>query len=145
MSEFYRHRQIGYLTVVLVIALCILIALIMYIEGLNWVALAVLAILAVSLVFFSSLTVVIDQDTLEIRFGAGIVRKRFRLSDIESCGRVRNPWYYGWGIRSIPHGWLFSVSGLDAVEIVMKTGKTYRIGTDEPEALEAAIRRAIVH
>jgi len=145
MSEFYRHRQIGYLTVVLVIALCILIALIMYMEGLNWVALAVLAILAVSLVFFGSLTVVVDQDTLEIRFGAGIVRKRFRLSDIESCRRVRNPWYYGWGIRLIPHGWLFSVSGLDAVEIVMKTGKTYRIGTDEPEALEAAIRRAIVH
>lgn len=52
MSDFYRHRQIGYLTVVLVIALCILIALIMYMEGLNWVALAVLAILAVSLVFF---------------------------------------------------------------------------------------------
>ena len=49
-----------------------------------------------------------------------------------------------WVGNPLDPSWL-ALQGLDAVEIVMKTGKTYRIGTDEPEALEAAIRRAIVH
>jgi hypothetical protein len=49
---------------------------------------------------------------------------------------VRNRWWWGWGIRRIGRGqWLFNVSGLDAVELSMKNGKTYRIGTDEPQRL----------
>jgi hypothetical protein len=38
---------------------------------------------------------------------------------------------------------IFNVSGLDAVEIKMKNGKIYRIGTDEPKQLERAILQAI--
>ncbi len=38
--------------------------------------------------------------------------------------------------------WLFNVSGRDAVELKMKSGRTYRIGTDRPDALEAAVRAA---
>lgn len=53
------------------------------------------------------------------------------------------PLYYGWGIHLTPHGWLYNVSGSDAVEIRMKTGKKYRIGTDVPEELERAISRSI--
>jgi len=56
---------------------------------------------------------------------------------------VKNPWYYGWGIRFTPHGWLYNVSGLHAVEIELKNGKKYRIGTDVPENLEKAIREFI--
>ena len=52
----------------------------------------------------------------------------------------KNRWYNGWGIRLIPRGWIFNVSGFDAVEIQMKNGRRYRIGTDEPEALLAAIQ-----
>ena len=38
------------------------------------------------------------------------------------------------------NGWLFNVSGLQAVEIFLRSGKKYRIGTDEPERLVEAIR-----
>jgi hypothetical protein len=38
-----------------------------------------------------------------------------------------------------PKMWIYNVSGFDAVEIKMKDGKTYRIGTDEPEKLEQTI------
>ena len=104
------------------------------------VAFVVLAILAV---LFGTLTAVIRDDTLEIRFGPGPIRKRFSLRDIESCQAVRNHWYWGWGIRLTPHGWLYNVSGLDAVEIRMKTGKKYRIGTDVPRKLERAILESL--
>jgi hypothetical protein len=36
---------------------------------------------------------------------------------------------------------MFNVSGLDAVEIEQTDGKGFRIGTDEPKRLEAAIRK----
>ncbi|MFH1253014.1 MAG: hypothetical protein V1664_01635 [Candidatus Uhrbacteria bacterium] len=60
---------------------------------------------------------------------------------IKTTKAVRNSWYCGWGIRLTSHGWLFNVSGLSAVEITMKNGRSYRIGTDEPEKLTAVITR----
>jgi hypothetical protein len=87
--------------------------------------------------------VVIWEEELEARFGPGPIRKRFKLNEIESCQVVKNHWYYGWGIRLTPHGVLYNVSGFHAVEIKLRTGKKFRIGTDVPQELEEAIRQAI--
>ena len=43
-----------------------------------------------------------------------------------------------------PRMWIYNVAGLDAVEIKLRNGKTYRVGTDEPKKLEQAILRKIV-
>jgi hypothetical protein len=128
--------------IVLVIGL-VFIACLMAVYGFNWIPFIVLIILGVCLVLFATLTVMIEEDVLEIRFGPGVIQKKYPLKDIESCLIVKNPWYYGWGIRLTPHGWLYNVSGLHAVEIKMKTGKKYRIGTDVPNDLEKAIRQSI--
>jgi hypothetical protein len=56
---------------------------------------------------------------------------------------VTNPWWYGWGIRLIPGGWMWNITGNQAVELKLKSGRLLRIGTDEPEALETAIRTRI--
>jgi hypothetical protein len=105
-------------------------------------ALVVFVLLLVAMVVYSSLTVVVTDEALEARFGPGLVRRRYQLVDIASSKAVRNHWYYGWGTRFTPHGWLYNVSGLDAVEVEFNTGKTVRIGTDEPEALDGAIQEA---
>ena len=68
-----------------------------------------------------------------------IIRKNFPLKEIEAYRVVKNPWYYGWGIRFTPRGWLFNVSGFSAIELQMKNGKRYRIGTDDPDNLAAAL------
>ena len=67
------------------------------------------------------------------------LRMRANKKEIEAQP-VTNKWYYGWGIKRTPHGWLFNVSGLQAVEITLRSAKKYRIGTDEPERLADAIR-----
>jgi len=139
----YQHAQIGHLTIIALAIVLLFIACLMVFYGFNWIAFAVLIILGVCLVLFATLTVVIEEDILEIRFGPGIIRKKFLLKDIESCQVVKNPWYYGWGIRLTPHGWLYNVTGSHAVEIKMKTGKKYRIGTDVPNDLEKAIGQSI--
>jgi len=130
----------------IIIALAIGLFFIVYlmtVYGFNWIAFTVLIILGVCLVLFATLTVVIEEDVVEIRFGPGVIREKFPLRDIESCQIVKNPWYYGWGIRLTPHGWLYNVSGSYAVEISMKTGKKYRIGTNVPNDLEKVIQQSI--
>jgi hypothetical protein len=63
----------------------------MAIYGFDWISFAVLIILRVCLVLFATLTVVIEKDVLEVRFGPGVIRKKFLLKDIESCQIVKNP------------------------------------------------------
>ena len=143
MIKCYQHAQIGYLIIIVLAIGLLFIAYLMAVYGFNWIAFAILIVLGVCLVLFATLTVVIGEDVLEIRFGPGVIRKKFPLKDIASCQVVKNPWYYGWGIRLTPHGWLFNVSGFYAVEIRMKNGKKYQIGTDVPHDLEKAIRESI--
>jgi hypothetical protein len=143
MIKRYEHTQVGYLIIAVMAAVMVLIGVVLANAGINWIAIGVLVVIAVALVLFSSLTVVIREDELEARFGPGPIRKRFKLNEIESCQVVKNHWYYGWGIRLTPHGVLFNVSGFHAVEIKLRTGKKFRIGTDVPQELEEAIRQAI--
>ena len=107
----------------------------------GWVLIIVLFIVG----SFSTLNVTIDETDLKIKFGYGLYKKKFELNQIVSAKSVKNHWYYGWGLRYWPRNntWIFNVSGFDAVEFVMKDGKTFRIGTDEPEELESALNQAI--
>ena len=140
--ERYRHTQIGYLLLVALGGGLALILCLMAITGFNGVAAIAAVILAGCLWIFSSLTVTVDGDKLEVRFGPGFIRLSFLLSDIAAHRVVINPWYYGWGIKLIPGGWLYNVSGFRAVELQMANGKRYRIGTDDAEGLAQAIEEA---
>ena len=108
-----------------------------------WVMLALGAVMLLALALFHSLTVEILRGELRIRFGVGLIRKRFAIAEIVEVHPIRTRWWYGWGIRLTPHGWLFNVSGFDAVKIELSSGKKYVIGTDEPDRLHAAIESAI--
>ena len=93
---------------------------------------------------FDSMTVKVSRTYVSLKFGIGIIRKRFAIIDVQKAIIVRNRWYYGWGIRLTPHGWLYNVSGLDAIEIQLRNGRKYRIGTDEPVELLSVIHSAIL-
>jgi len=88
---------------------------------------------------FHSLTVEVYSGRVLIRFGIGWIRKSVDLAHVTGCKMVRNSPLYGWGIRFIGRGWLYNISGLDAVELEFTNGRILRIGTDEPERLQAAI------
>ncbi|MCD6390426.1 MAG: hypothetical protein J7L92_00265 [Dehalococcoidia bacterium] len=145
MIRHYEHTQVGYLIIVALVAAMVTIGIILATAGVHWIAIAVLVVLAIALVLFSNLTVVISEEELLVQFGPGVIRKRFKLNEIESCQAIKIPWYYGWGIRLTPQGMLFRVSGFHAVQIKLIRGKEYLIGTDVPQELEEAIRQAISH
>jgi len=140
MNTVYTRTQIGYMSIAVLTGALFFITYLVCNYGLHFISLTLMVILGLFLVFFSTLTVSLDDSYLKIQFGSGLISKKFSLRDIESCLVVKNPWYYGWGIHLSPHGWLFNVSGLHAVEIRMKTGSKYRIGTNAPVELEKAVR-----
>ncbi len=148
--ERYKHTQIGYLMIVITLVVLVFFAWLQITaraeppsvdSGTNFAITAIMALILFVLASFGTLTVAIDDQFLKLYFGWGIFRKKFPLAEIVSVRKVRNHWYYGWGIRLWfwPKMWIFNVSGFDAVELTMKSGKIYRIGTDEPGALEDAL------
>lgn len=149
----YRHKQIA--TVILVV-----LSLGLVLVGLSFInllatdelrslhALCMLTlsglVLAVCLLLFYAMTIEVrDDGTMLLRFGIGIITRRIDLSEVRSITPVTNPWYYGWGIRLVPGGWLYNVSGTHAVELLFANGKKIRIGTDEPERLVIALNNAV--
>ena len=145
----YQHTQTGLLTRRLLRAISIItagsglfVALRSTLRSIPLLASS--AIVFACAILFDSLTVRVSNDHVEIRFGIGMIRKQFNVDNIKTATIVKNKWYYGWGIRLTPHGWLYNVSGLDAVEILMHNGKQYRIGTDQPNELHNAINSVLM-
>jgi hypothetical protein len=139
---YYRHTQIGTMILLVMIVIIVLTIMVIVRTAPNPVVVAVLGVLLLVSAMFASLTVTVTTEAVRIRFGPGPIGKSFPLAEIHSARAVRNHWVYGWGIRLTPHGWLFNVSGLDAVELTMSDGKRYRVGTDQPRELLTAIQQA---
>jgi len=139
MGARYEHTQVGRLILSLVLPMAALLLVLPAILGWHPALLTGVGALVAIAVLFGSLTVKVEEGLVTARFGPGPVRFRFRRDQIVSARAVRNPWWYGWGIRITPHGRLLNVSGLDAVEIVLRGGRRWRIGSDEPRRLLAAL------
>ena len=88
---------------------------------------------------FNRLTVTVGSGEVRSSFGWGWPRRVIALRDITGFQVVRNRWYYGWGIRWVPRGSMFNVWGLDAVELLLASGRRFRIGSDQPHDLAAAL------
>ena len=138
----YEHTQVGH---VIIWSLLAIILIVSGFAGLSHreIPLVVSIILLVCLVLFYKLRITIEDETLCASFGPGIIRKRVRLAEIVGCEPIRIRWWYGWGIHLTPFGWLYNVSGLDAVAITLRAGRKFALGTDDPHGLLAALRAAI--
>ena len=141
--ERYSHTQstVAWIIVVALVEAALVASVL--IAGLPPIALigvllATSVVVVVGLVF-SRLTIEVHDEGVTARFGTGWPRRFVPFSRITSAHRVRNSPWVGWGLRWIPGGSVWNVWGLEAVEITMNGGKRWRLGTDEPEALLAAL------
>ena len=140
----YEHSQSGVLALPLFVGLTVVLLGAIALSdagssGLVWMAIF-LAFVGLVLFAFNRLTVSVDDEAVVVRFQFGWPARRFELAEIHRVDVVQNKWWYGYGIRLTPQGWMYNVWGLDAVQLNMSEGKSFRIGTDEPEALAAALR-----
>ena len=141
MANRYQHTQPGTVIRVFIGSTVILMVVLAFFAT-QWLLVPAALLLGVY-VFFHSLTVDIDEGDIHIALGIGVIHRSIPLANISSCQVVRTPWYFGWGIRYVFNGWMWNVSGLYAVELTYTNGGHFRIGTDEPDALAAAIEECI--
>ena len=145
----YQHKQLGFILITVFVITFLFLVDLLTLSIIFWhdvmppyvnpllIALTLLVIILA--VLFSSLTIKVSGDQLIWHYTLGFWKKQVALSDIAEARKVRNKWWYGWGIRKIPGGWLYNVSGLDAVEVKLGNGRLIRLGTDEAGKLLAAI------
>lgn len=98
-----------------------------------------MGILGLMLLLMYQLQIEVSDSQVLVRFGMGLIKRRIPVDAMQSVEVVSTKWYYGWGIRLIPNGWLYNVSGTKGIEIQLKTGRVVRIGSVNPEELARVV------
>jgi len=140
VTDNYRHTQTGTLILVATLGMAFAIAVLaILVSKVFWLTVIFLVLVAW---LFHSLTIEITDHTLGWQFGPGWIRKSVPLAEIVSAAPVRTG--PSWGIHWSPRtGWLYNVSGFDAVAVTLRSGKKFALGTDEPQALAARLVEVI--
>lgn len=141
MKAQTSYSQTGYFLIAAMIAgFLILIASFFFAETENpyeqWFFLLAALLMVVPLMLFYKLTIDIDDIKITMFFGSGLIKKEYLISEIKSCIPVKNSIFYGYGIRKIPHGWLYNVQGIKGIELTFKNrNQKIRIGCKEPDVV----------
>ena len=144
-----KYTQFGTFSVAVMLPLLIFLVIMLILTGFKdgipaIIMIFVIVTILICLLIFYKLTIEIDSSHVAFKFGTGMVKKKYALRDIESCRPVKNSALYGIGIRLIPDGWLYNVSGRFAIELTFKNKKSkIRIGTDKPEEVAEAINKLL--
>ena len=135
----YRHTQQAFTPLAIWIGFVVVLGIVVPMEEwARWIGVFVL-VTTLAMLVFSRLTVTVTNEIVVSSFGFGWPKHTEKVSGVRTAYEVRNSWMHGWGIRKISGGWMYNVSGYDAVELDLASGKKFRIGTDEPTDLAAAI------
>lgn len=137
----YEHTQARSLLPVALVIIAVATACVaILIDALYLLATpAVLLLCSVVVHAFSSLTTVVTPDTVRVCFRWGRPKRTIARTRIVEVEIVRNKWWYGWGLRFIPGATMYNVWGLDAVHLRLADDRDFRIGTDDPHGLAAAL------
>jgi hypothetical protein len=143
------YTQFGKFSVIVLLPIFIFCLVVLLVNGFNDPAMSItLSFVALTfficLLIFYKLTISINDTHLSFKLGIGLVSRKYPFSDIKTCKPVRNSLFYGVGIRFLPDGWLYNVSGCYAIELTFKNRKSrVRIGTDQPEEITSVINKMI--
>lgn len=135
MEEEHKYTQVGGATILLILLAGVFTAYVA-IAGLKsspgpvqlGIGLLIVGLFILALASFYSFTIQIVAGELTFWFGFGVGRKSFAINEIQSIDIVDTPWYYFWGIKSIPGGWLYSIApGGEALELVLGDSKKFNL------------------
>ena len=92
---------------------------------------------------FHSLTVYVDGECLNLRFGIGLITRKIPFDRIKAVKVAKHHGWQGFGVRRISGGWIYSVAGSDVVEVKLNDGQLILIGTNEPQVLMRVVQDRI--
>ena len=111
-------------------------------DGLVWLILALIGVVLPAIVIFGRMVTMVVDDALVIRWlpigGTRIPYEQIREVEVAEYRPLRD--YGGWGIRWTPWaGWAWNVHGRRGVRLVLEDGRRVMVGSQQPEALAAAL------
>lgn len=147
--ETKNYSQYGTFTVIIMLPFLLFSLGMLIISGfssgpMTIIALFLIMIFLIVLSSFYKLTITLDNEYVSFSLGIGLFGKSYKISDIKSCKPVRNSVLYSVGIHMLPNGWLYNVTGREAIELQFNNKKSVvRIGTNQPEEISEIIQRLI--
>ncbi len=139
----YKNTRICWLVIIVLAMIAIVASLTDFIRDLHsGLGFGGFILILSSLLF--KVTIIINDESVKVSIGLGIIREKIQLQAITSCEPVSNLWItynvpFGFG-----PGWrTYNAWGKQAVELRHKNGRVYRIGTAEPEEMSQNIRERI--
>jgi len=111
------------------------------IESWEYYAYTINVLIFLTMLNFCSMTIAIDKQKIVWGFLLKVPTKSILLKNITSVTVVKNRWWTGWGIRKVAKGWLYNVSGFDAIEINEKSGKVTRLGSADAKNLARKLNK----
>lgn len=141
----YEHTQVGHFLIWGLLSVTVVMVTIGAMISALLIPFVVAVVVLLTVAAFYKLTIKIDDQSLLASFGPGLIKKETRLAEIVACEPIRIRWWYGWGIHLTPYGWLYNISGWDAVPSPCATGGGSRweltILTDLPTRFAASFPR----
>ncbi len=108
----------------------------------EWSMFSILFICAIT---FYRIKITVSEQYISFKMGIGLMQKKYKVATIKSCTPVSNSMISGIGIRLLSNGWLYNVSGFQAVELHFKhKSSVVRIGTDQALKVSAAIQEVLI-
>ena len=123
----YGKLLIGFTAVFIILTLVFFNKLKEYDPTADIPVMLALVLFLLFLLNFYRLKVEVYHQEISVSFGIGLIKKKININDIESVDAVRNSFWYGWGIRLTPHGWLWNISGYEAVELSFKKNENLEL------------------
>ena len=111
------------------------------IDSWEYYAYAINLLILLIMINFSSMAVTVEKQKVSWSFLLKVPSKSILIKNIASVSVVKNSWWNGWGARKISKGWLYNVSGLDAIEIIETSGKLTRIGSNDVKNLSRKLEK----
>jgi hypothetical protein len=141
--QTYEHRQLSPWMLLPLVLVAVAFALFGLGDTLNVLSkLAAFLVVAVATTMFSTLTTDVDSRRVAWWFTFGFPGGEIYFPDIANLELTRTSFWEGFGIHwTFGHGWLWNVSGFNAVMITKRDGKRITLGTDDPHGLYEAIKR----
>jgi hypothetical protein len=102
---------------------------------------AVVALVTVIVAVFSTMITEVTDSEVVVGFRFGAMQRRVPFADIVRAERANIAWWHGTGVKYGLNTTSYLVRPGPAVALILKSGRTLRIGTDDPDGLMAALKR----
>lgn len=154
----FKETQSSRLLVIMAVLLTLLFSVIVFIQMILGIPVGnhpapntllviffVAGVLSIIITYRLNLRLIINKSEIRVRFGI-LGNEKLAISDIKEL-KIRKynalQEFMGWGVRYKNNERCFTVSGDDALEIELKNGEKFLIGTQKPDEIMLVITKLL--